>query len=403
VPVSDSPPLLPKQTEAHGYRAHWQLFLHSVRKVDVPLQQSNPLPAVRDLPVDAGPMPMDTLSLPESSSDPPLSYTNNRESPAIIPHSGYRNSETNGLPEAGPSRVRLDSLASIPPSRAISAIEIPHSEMNRFSFHQQDLQFSHDCDIGTGSADDRQENFTEPSLFVADHGGNPDNRSPGVTDGRTTLDGQTSTFYTNAGLSTPGVVPSSEFHLAESQIPCFPVSPIWNSPKIHTPQVDTSCPSSSHIQPHASAFAHANKTSPPCESVSSPNPSNMATGCAPLLHGSQGCHHFPFPKPPPEVTALLRAQSSGDVVSPVFARDSPLVPWKLPSEIGHFWLGLFKINEVKVTHARHTVRYLISFCRGSVCSPGRNDSSTTRFEYTYSAAYLALFSGMGAWRRGSTP
>ena len=294
---------------------------------------------------------MDTHSFPESSSDPPLSYTNNRESPAIIPHSGYRNSETNGLSEAGPSRAGLDSLASNPPSRATSTIEIPRSEINRFSFHREDFQFGHDCDIGTGSADDRQEIITGPSVFVADHGGNRDNRSPGVTDGSTILDGQTSTFYTNAGLSTPGAMPSSESHRAENQLPCFPVSPIRNSPKIHTPQVDTFCRSSSHIQPHASASAHANKISPPCEFVSSPNPSNMASGCAPLLHGSQGCHHSPLPKPPPEVTALFRAQSSGDVVSPVFASNSPLVPWKLPSEIGHFWLGLFKMNEVKVTYA----------------------------------------------------
>lgn len=53
-------------------------------------------------------------------------------------------------------------------------------------------------------------------------------------------------------------------------------------------------------------------------------------------------------EPPPEVTALLSTQASGWLVSPVFARDSPLVPWELPSEIGHFWLGLFKISAVKV-------------------------------------------------------
>jgi hypothetical protein len=50
-------------------------------------------------------------------------------------------------------------------------------------------------------------------------------------------------------------------------------------------------------------------------------------------------------------------------VSPVFARNSPLVPWELPSEIGHFWLGLFKISGFKVTHPCHDVRHLISLCR----------------------------------------
>jgi hypothetical protein len=57
---------------------------------------------------------------------------------------------------------------------------------------------------------------------------------------------------------------------------------------------------------------------------------------------------FPLPRPPPEVAALLSAQSSGTVVSPVLARNSPLVPWELPSEIGYFWLGFFWISAVKV-------------------------------------------------------
>lgn len=68
---------------------------------------------------------------------------------------------------------------------------------------------------------------------------------------------------------------------------------------------------------------------------------------------SESLHQLPFPQPPPEVAALLTVQSVGQVVSPVIARNSPLVPWKFPSELGHFWLGLFKISEAKVTHACH--------------------------------------------------
>ena len=55
-----------------------------------------------------------------------------------------------------------------------------------------------------------------------------------------------------------------------------------------------------------------------------------------------------LPQPPPEVAALLTTHSSGSVVSPLLARNSPLVSWELPSEIGYFWLGLFRIIGVKV-------------------------------------------------------
>jgi hypothetical protein len=363
-------------------------------------------------------MPMDTLSLPTDSSDPPLSSAYTREPPASIPHLGHQNAETNGLPcslpEAGPSRVPLDSLASIPSSRVTGVIGVPRSGMNRSShFHRHNLQSDYDCGIGTDRADNLHgEFFADPRLSPADHGRNPDycSSAPGVqpatesnrVDGHTVLDGQSSPVYTHAGQSAPGVILSSESHQAGSQLPFFPLSPTRNSPKIHTPHMDT-CLSSSQIYPQSLALAYANITLPPCESALTSKSAEMATGCDPLLHGSQGLHHARFPRPPPEVTALLAAQYSDDVVSPVFSRNSPLVRWSLPTEIGHFWSGFFKIYEVKVTHARHAVRYLISLCRGSVCFSDRNESHTKRLEYTYSAAYLAIFSGMGAWGRGSTP
>jgi hypothetical protein len=412
-------PCFSEASAAHRYRTHRLLFSCSAREIDVPLQPPvhNPASAVQGSLLDAGPIPMDILSLPTNSSDPPLSSAYNRELPAIIPHSGRWNAETNGLPsslpEAGPSRVPIGSLASVPSSRVTGVNGVLHSRMNHSSFHDQDLQFGYDCDIGTGRADDRQEAFlAKPCLSVADHGRNPDNCSPApgfqpatesiCVDGRTALYGQSSTVYTHAGQSPPAVILSSESHRAGSQLPFFPPSPTWNSPKMHTPQMDSYF-SSSQIYPQSSALAPANITLPPCEFVLTSNPADIASGCGPLLHGSQGLHHVQFPHPPPEVAALLTAQSSDDIVSPVFSRNSPLVRWTLPSEIGHFWSGFFKIYEVKVTHARHTVRYLISLCCGYVCSAGRNESPTKRLGYTYSAAYLAIFSGMGAWRRRSTP
>lgn len=113
--------------------------------------------------------------------------------------------------------------------------------------------------------------------------------------------------------------------------------------------------------------------------------------------GSQGLHHPSFPQPPPEVTALLAAEFSGDVLSPVIARNSPLVPWELPSEIGHFWSGLFKISDIKVTRTCHGQAFDLTFV------VGRNEFNTKPSEYTYSQACLAFSSGMGAWRRGPTP
>ena len=72
-------------------------------------------------------------------------------------------------------------------------------------------------------------------------------------------------------------------------------------------------------------------------------------------------------QPPPEVTALLPTpQSSRNVVSPVLARNSPLVPWELPSEIGYFWLGLFKISGYKVISmpvSCHSVSIELSLAR----------------------------------------
>ena len=71
------------------------------------------------------------------------------------------------------------------------------------------------------------------------------------------------------------------------------------------------------------------------------------TGAAPSQpsYPNKNC---PLLQTPPDVAALLSAQLSGSVVSPVLAHNSPLVPWELPSEIGYFWLGLFRISAVKV-------------------------------------------------------
>jgi len=325
-------------------------------------------------------MPMDTPALPESPSNPlALSSIHNGQPPAIL-LSGQNSEATGsppGLPKAGPSQVELENPTNLPSSRISGDMKVSHSGMNRSSpFHQKDLQFGHDCDIATGSnttmyptsdgADNRRDEVnTEACLAVADHSRNTDKYFSGVqpaaeltcVDACVALDDQfsPSPVHTHADQSTSGVMPSPKPYSAEHQLTYSPPSPTGNPPGIRTLQVDT-CPPSGHVNPQLSASAHENLILPPCESPSTSDPADMATRCCPSLsHESQGLCHQILPRPPPEVVTLLTAECSGDVVSPVFARNSPLVPWELSSEIGHFWSGLFKISEIKVTHVCYTV------------------------------------------------
>jgi hypothetical protein len=161
------------------------------------------------------------------------------------------------------------------------------------------------CEMSNGKELDRRDGFmAEPPLSTTDLDGHPQDHSSRIQ-------------------------PSAE-HMRKS-------------PENSMPRVDTRYPPSGSINPRSSESFDTNSILPPDNSTSTLNPPN----------GGESLHELPFPRPPPEVAALLTAQSVGKVVSPVFARNSPLVPWKLPSEIRHFWLGLFKISEVKVTHACH--------------------------------------------------
>lgn len=335
-----------------------------VREVDVPLHPPVhcPISDVHGSSLDANPMPMDAPSLPARSSNSPAPLsTYNRQPPAIL-LSG-QNLETtdpsSGLPEAGSSQVGLESPTNLPSSRVTGVMEVPKSGTNHsFPFHQGNLQFGYDRDISTGGratmssmsgdSDNRQdESIAELGLAVANSSRHPDSTSPGVqpvadvtrVEGLTALDRRSFHVDPHAIQSVPGVIPSSESHR----------SPLtWNSSKIHASQVDT-CPLSGHTDQQSSALTHSNLIPHPCQPVTTSELTDSTTSCTTsLCHGSQGLHHPPFPQPPPEVTTLLMAKSSGDVLSPVFARNSPLVPWELPSEIGHFWSGLFKISEIKV-------------------------------------------------------
>ena len=421
IPAFDSP-LSPLEQAYFIGIVLTRFFFHRVREVDVPLYPSVhcPISAVHRSSLDANPMPMDTPSLPSSSSDslaPPLTY--NGQPPAIL-LSG-QNFETTGsssvLPDVRSSQVGLESPTNLPSSRITGVMDVPSSGMDHsFPSLQGNLQLGDDCDIATGGwattfsmsgdPDNRQDEFiAELGLAGVDFNRHPDDSSPGVrpvadvtrVNGLTAPDRRSLPADVHAIQSAPGMIPSTESHRSEHRLSCSPLPPTWNSPEIHTSQVDTS-PLSGH-GPQSPALAHANLIPHLCQPVTTSEPTDSTTSCATsLCHGSQGLHHPPLPQPPPDITALLMAESSGDVLSPVFAHNSPLVPWELPSEIGHFWSGLFKISDIKVTRTCHMVRHLIS-----PLSPGRNEFTTKLPEYTYSPACLAFLSGMGAWRRGSAP
>ena len=376
---------------------------------------------MHDSSLDANPMPIDTPSLPASSSNFPAPSSTCKGQPPAILLSG-QNFDTpgssSGLPEAGSSQVGLESPTSLPSSRIPGVMKVPSSGMNHsFPFHQGKLQFGYDCDIVPGGratmssmfgdSNNRQDEFIAGvGLAVTDISRFPDSSSPGVqpvadvtrVDGLTALDRQSFPDDAHVIQSAPGVIPSTEYHRSECRFSCSPPPSTWNSLEVDASQVDT-CPLSGHIDPQSSALAHASLISHPYQPVTTSEPTGSTKSCTTsLCHESQGLHHPPLPHPPPEVSTLIMAESSGDVLSPVFARGSPLVPWELPSEIGHFWSGLFKISEIKVTRTRHTVRRLIS-----LLSPGGNEFTTKSPEYTYSPVYLAFLPGMGAWRRRSTP
>jgi len=230
------------------------------------------------------------------------------------------------LPKAGPPQVSSEKHGSVN-FRLIGVMEVPHRQMDRSSLpHEPDSS------------------GVQPPVGLT------------YANGSATFDSHSLLVDTHAVRPSHGVRPYPEPLTADHPLSCSAPAQIRKSPVTNTPGADTCRPSSGSISPHSSELPDPNSIPAPDKSGLTLSHPDIAMGCAaaPVPPcGSGDLHHLPFPQPPPEVAALLTAQSTGDIVSPVFARNSPLVPWGLPSEIGHFWLGLFKISEVKVTHARH--------------------------------------------------
>jgi hypothetical protein len=356
---------------------------------------------------DAGCTPVDLRALPEPSPNfPAPTSIHNGESPTVR-SSREATASSSALPEAGPSRVNLENHASVP-SPFIDAMET-YCGMNHSSpCHQPGVRYDYDGDIGSGvrppssmtcnAADHHHEFIANPRFSTADSDGHIDHchcSSAVQLPAEPTRINDPATFgnvsSADAGRSALGVVPSLE---TRGQLSCSVPESIWKSPQTHISQPDTCRPPSGSIRPYSSELAPANLSFPPYGPVTTSDSPDTATTYATLLsrEGESLRHHLPLPQPPPEVTALITTRSSGDVVSPVFSRKSPLVPWELPLEVGYFWLGLFKIFDIKVTHARHRPSTNLTSLCGSVSSPGGNASAAKHFKNGFSAMYLALFS-----------
>ncbi|KAH9957001.1 hypothetical protein BC827DRAFT_725792 [Russula dissimulans] len=325
-----------------------------VREVDIVLHPPArpPVLSANDSPLDAERMVVDTPSLAETSSRPPSQKSAYNGGSPAAPRSGPCNYQATdslfGSPGAGPSRVTLETLMSAP-SLPIGAMEITKGEMNHSSsFDELDLLFDFKGDSGAADGPmsslsrdvHHHERIAGSPLTNANHDGRPDRCSPTVelvvepicVGDTASFEGQSSLVNIHGAQSAQGPTLSPESGGANHRLSCSAPSPNQKPSKSHTPLADPN----------------------QCVTISDRPDLEIAPSCSPLLsRASDSTSHMPFPQPPPEVTALLMTHSSGDVVPAVFARNSPLVPWELPSEIGYFWLGLFKISEVKVTYSCH--------------------------------------------------
>jgi hypothetical protein len=362
-------PNFPQQQARPLLRCHsYPRFCHSVREADIPLDSlarcSGSTP--HGSPSDARSMTVDAHPPPPNSSAP--TFDHNGELPTS-PFPVSWTSENTGLSpdlsKAGPSHITLGNLTSAT-SRFIGGTEVPQSgTYHSSSFPNLELQFDDDNGMHASGgltasmswgADNPSESAAERRSDTASHACHPDAGScapvdqrdaePLCVDGPTTLDPQHFPVHTCTNRSAFGVLSFPGTRGADYRLSCSAPAYTWQ------PTTDpASPPLFSPIHPSSLELAHTNSISPPCQTAPLTDPPNTASGCAPLV--PPGCKDPHLLPPPPEVAVLLTAQTAGDVVSTVFARNSPLIPWELPSEIEYFWLGLFKISEVKVTHACH--------------------------------------------------
>jgi hypothetical protein len=369
---------------------------HSIRETDAPLTGPPKQPFVfsgSDPTPDGGLTAVDAQPPLENPSNPPFDGNGARMVPRSAPLYSGSSAPSSGQMDAGPPLIGVECPTGAPPSQPTCPIEISSRGFDPSpSTLEPELRPDHDVCTNAGG------HLAAPSISCgadATPDGRPPSNSPSAEatriDGPPSFDAPISDIHSHANDSAGGVstfdtkCKSSETRGDELSRSAPPFT--WEHPVEHSPQAGPAFPS-----PSKSVHPNANF------------PSGTA---ATAISVSCASENLPLPRPPPEVAALLSAQSSGRAVSPILARDSPLVRWELPSAIGYFWLGFFWISAVKVIFmSAYLSEKTISIHRESFfLFLGGNTSTAKKYHVEgvkgpHGATYLALFSRMGARRRG---
>jgi len=297
---------------------------------------------------------------------------------------------SSGQKDADPPRISAENTVGTAPSSLIDPKEIFGRGSERVpSILEPGLQC--DRDSGTTTSGGNPTASSMPCGVDTTSGGClPSDRSAAeaiLVNGPSTFDPQTS--HDTDGPA-PGGDRDTQCNFSDA-CGAEPSSSVPLSAREHL--ITDPLPFPDLVRPPSPESAHPNAILPPPQAALNPDPTPSCT--VPIPRIQDLC----LPRPPPEVAALLNAQSANNVISPVFARNSPLVPWEFPSEIGYIWLGLFRVSGVKVIFTS-AIR---SENRVSCNPPGGNKSAALcrqLEEGGHGATYLALFSGMDFWGRG---
>ncbi|KAI9440990.1 hypothetical protein H4582DRAFT_1940796 [Lactarius indigo] len=303
-----------------------------IRETDIPLADPPSQPFVsstQDSTPDGGRTVADTLPPPDNPSNP---QSDNDGTSAVVPNSKTSDSSSDQK-DAGPPRIDIENLTDATPSQLIGPMDLPSSGFDRSSsILEPELRCDHDSSTRAGGqpAASSMPCGVDATLDACPPSGSPATEAVHVN-GPPSFDARDPprTVHVQTVPHLAGISPC-DTESRGAEFFCSAPESTRERPIDHSPQAGLVCPSSSES-------AHPNASLPPCRAALDADADSVPSE-----------KNIPFPRPPPEVAALLVAQSFGNVVTPVLARNSLLVPWELPSEIGYFWLGLFRISGVKV-------------------------------------------------------
>ena len=272
---------------------------------------------------------MEPQTSTEYASNPSFDDRASPMAPLSAPMNPQASASSSGQKDTDPPRIGVESPAGAASSQLVGPMDDPSCSLDRPpSIHGPEFR----CD-----RDDSTEASGHPVAFSLPWGAGsvPEGCPPGgcpaaeaIRVGRPPVSHANGTAPSGVSAceavcdfsETRGTEPSSASPLSTRE-----------PPTDHSPQMGPACST-----PLEAALPNL-----PCQTVLDLDAASNSAVSVPIRSET-------LPQPPPEVAALLPTQVFGNVVSPVLARSSPLVPWKLPSEIGYFWLGLFRISGVKV-------------------------------------------------------